>query len=31
LRADEIADKYGAAVVWLGNYDLLHVPDGQEK
>ena len=31
LRADEIADKYGEAVVWLGNYDLLHVPDGQEK
>ena len=31
LRADEIADKYGGAVVWLGNYDLLHVPDGQEK
>jgi hypothetical protein len=31
LRANEIADKYGAAVVWLGNYDLLHVPDGQEK
>jgi len=31
LRADEIADKYGAAVVWLGNYDLLRVSDGQEK
>ena len=31
LRADEIADKYGASVVWLGNYDLLHVSDGQEK
>ena len=31
LRADEIADKYGEAVVWLGNYDLLHAPDGQEK
>ena len=31
LCADEIADKYGASVVWLGNYDLLHVSDGQEK
>ena len=31
LRADEIADRYGAAVVWLGNYGLLHIPDGQEK
>ena len=31
LRADEIADKYGAAVVWFGIYDLLHVSDGQEK
>jgi len=31
LRADEIADKYGGAVVWLGNYDLLQIPDGQEK
>ncbi len=30
LHADEIADKYGPSVVWLGNYDLLHVPDGQE-
>ena len=31
LCADEIAEKYGASVVWLGNYDLLHVSDGQEK
>ena len=31
LHADEIANKYGAAVVWLGNYGLLHVSDGQEK
>ena len=31
LRADDIADKYGESVVWLGNYNLLRVSDGQEK
>ena len=31
LRADDIADKYGESVVWLGNYILLRVSDGQEK
>ena len=31
LCADELSDTYGASVVWLGNYGLLHVSDGQEK
>ena len=31
LRADEIADSYGDKAVWLGNYDLLQLPEGRVR